>query len=163
MTGIKFGRLTALEIDDNRGSANQIKWKCECECGNLVSTLAQSLLNESTASCECYHSEIVSSRNGADLHNWKGGDVILSCEECGDAYAVSVSRKNSSRFCSHKCHGKWQSRTNVGDKNPSWNPDLTDRERRIGRKFPGYKNGELACMSEIITLANIASPKSQKD
>ena len=47
----KFGRLTALSRV--KGS----KWKCKCECGNIVYVRTNSLIQNYTLSCGCYHKD----------------------------------------------------------------------------------------------------------
>lgn len=58
LTGLTFGRLHVLEEDKEYRIKNNIKarhcyWKCECECGNIISVLGNSLLNGTTESCGC--------------------------------------------------------------------------------------------------------------
>ncbi|MDO8534234.1 MAG: HNH endonuclease signature motif containing protein [Xanthobacteraceae bacterium] len=60
ITGLRFGRLTALKVDDSlphgRLVNKKIKWICECDCGNRKSVAASSL-GRMTKSCGCYRSE----------------------------------------------------------------------------------------------------------
>lgn len=56
LTGQKFGRLTVLEKAEHYVSPNgnyMSRWKCQCECGNIVIANASSLKNGTTTSCGC--------------------------------------------------------------------------------------------------------------
>lgn len=57
ITNQKFGRLTALSRIE--GS----KWKCKCECGNIVYVRTNSLIQGRTLSCGCYHKDKVKEIN----------------------------------------------------------------------------------------------------
>lgn len=145
LVGMKFGRLLVVDIDREKTRNNPgTHWQCECECGNVSSPSINALTSGNTISCGCYHRELVQNRSGSDLHNWAGGPAILSCEECGVEYSSPQSRKDQSRFCSRRCHGKWQSRNNVRDRSPSWNPNKTNKDREKERLIPGYKEWRIA-------------------
>jgi len=55
-TGNRYGRLLVLEIDNTpRDVKNRnIYWKCQCDCGKIVSVNSHCLRNGSTKSCGCY-------------------------------------------------------------------------------------------------------------
>lgn len=56
LIGQKFGRLTVIKrIEDN--SEAHIKWLCECDCGNFVTTRGTSLRRGVTKSCGCLVSD----------------------------------------------------------------------------------------------------------
>lgn len=57
LTGIKFGRLTALK---RNGSSKQGKamWDCLCSCGNTVTVISGGLVSGNTTSCGCYKIEV---------------------------------------------------------------------------------------------------------
>lgn len=52
MTGLRFGRLVVL-CEDGRTEDRKVKWKCQCDCGNIVSVLGKLLRNGHTQSCGC--------------------------------------------------------------------------------------------------------------
>ena len=59
--GMRFGRLTVIE------QAGSDRWgkpqfKCLCDCGKVIQTLAASLRNGATKSCGCLQKEIVSKK-----------------------------------------------------------------------------------------------------
>ncbi|MCT6926169.1 hypothetical protein [Metasolibacillus sp.] len=55
-TGVKYGRLTALEIDKERTTQGKARqgafWKCQCDCGNVI-TVRGNMLGKQTKSCGC--------------------------------------------------------------------------------------------------------------
>lgn len=64
LTGQIFNRLTVLEFDEettliNRqtGKGKFSWWKCQCECGNIVSVRSTQLKNNHTKSCGCLQKE----------------------------------------------------------------------------------------------------------
>lgn len=59
LEGIKFNRLTVKEY------MGKGLWRCECECGNEVTTVSSTLKSGNTKSCGCYKLEkFVASRKG---------------------------------------------------------------------------------------------------
>lgn len=52
LTGQKFGKLTVIKRVEDDSEAH-IKWLCECECGNLITTRGTSLKSGITKSCGC--------------------------------------------------------------------------------------------------------------
>lgn len=55
LTNQKFGKLTVLERDKSKIVDNTI-WKCQCECGNIVSVASDHLISGHTKSCGCLRS-----------------------------------------------------------------------------------------------------------
>jgi hypothetical protein len=55
LTGLKFGRLTAISKVDPivRSNRKRTAWLCKCDCGNVIQTLAESLKDGNTKSCGC--------------------------------------------------------------------------------------------------------------
>ncbi|MDD4089693.1 MAG: hypothetical protein PHP29_08385 [Tissierellia bacterium] len=63
LTGLKFGRLTIIERDyikEQEVKNSRAYWKCECECGNTISTTSNKLVSGHTQSCGCLRKENVS-------------------------------------------------------------------------------------------------------
>lgn len=54
-TGNKYGHLTVLEYDYSQD--NCAKWKCQCDCGNIISVRGVDLRSGNTKSCGCIKSE----------------------------------------------------------------------------------------------------------
>ena len=51
--GNKYGKLTVLEMLDERGNRNQIKYKCLCDCGREHVTTGECLRRGRSKSCGC--------------------------------------------------------------------------------------------------------------
>lgn len=61
LTGMKFGRLTVLKMDEethvSKGGAVKYKWICQCECGRTISVTTNALQQNKTKSCGCLSAE----------------------------------------------------------------------------------------------------------
>lgn len=57
ITGQKFGRLTPMEY------LGKSKWRCKCDCGNIVDVFTQNLIRNNTKSCGCLNKELASKRS----------------------------------------------------------------------------------------------------
>ena len=64
ITNQKFGRLTALRIDNSKRSktCTGLYWLCQCDCGNTSIVDGTSLRNGSIKSCGCLKNELASKR-----------------------------------------------------------------------------------------------------
>lgn len=51
LTGIRFGRLVAVESKGRRKS--DALWRCTCDCGRSIEVIARSLVHGNTQSCGC--------------------------------------------------------------------------------------------------------------
>src|SRR4051812_28111249 len=73
LKGQKFGRWTVI-CKAGPSPRNQIRWLCECECGEHRIVGGESLRGGSSKSCGCLKDELLSKRSsGANNNNWKGG------------------------------------------------------------------------------------------
>lgn len=54
-TGKRYGRLVVLEIDNNPREVKDrhIYWKCQCDCGKIISVNGRNLRSGNTKSCGC--------------------------------------------------------------------------------------------------------------
>ena len=52
LTGMKFGKLTALERLDEKSGSSYV-WRCKCDCRNETKVSANALLKGGTKSCGC--------------------------------------------------------------------------------------------------------------
>lgn len=43
LTNKKYGKLTVINLTDERGLSGQIYWECKCDCGNIHVTSGESL------------------------------------------------------------------------------------------------------------------------
>ena len=53
LTGQKFGKLTVIEMLDDRNKYGRIMYRCACDCGNNINVLGNSLTMGHTLSCGC--------------------------------------------------------------------------------------------------------------
>lgn len=56
LTNKRFGRLIALEKTEQRVD-HKLKWKCQCDCGNIVYIRSTYLTSGHTQSCGCLNSK----------------------------------------------------------------------------------------------------------
>lgn len=54
LTGMRFGRLTVLELSHK--DVYGYVWKCKCDCGNITNVYRMNLKDGSTKSCGCIKS-----------------------------------------------------------------------------------------------------------
>ncbi len=62
LTGQVFGRLTVLNIDNQKTISYRIYWLCKCSCGSLTSVLSEHLYLGHTRSCGCLVKELCSQK-----------------------------------------------------------------------------------------------------
>lgn len=72
LTGRVFGRLKVMKRIEN-GKYGNLRWLCECECGNETVVDGSSLRRGGAKSCGCYKIELLVSQRGEKNHMWKGG------------------------------------------------------------------------------------------
>jgi hypothetical protein len=66
LIGTHFGRLIVTKFSEFRGNKKKPYWECLCECGNIIITSSNSLIQGDSKSCGCLHSEIMSNRKFED-------------------------------------------------------------------------------------------------
>jgi len=59
LTGQRFGRLTVLHREPNKG--RKVTWLCRCDCGASRVVTADNLRSGNTTSCGCFKSELAAS------------------------------------------------------------------------------------------------------
>ena len=79
LTGKRFGRLVVIREDSQRTSRGQIKWICQCDCGNIVSVVGGNLRNGHTQSCGCICKE--KGRGKKDLVGQRFGRLTVIQED----------------------------------------------------------------------------------
>lgn len=101
--GRRFNRLVVIEDDGTRSSKGEIKWLCQCDCGNLYHALGYRLRNGRTKSCGCLNDEKKRERfkdlSGTETDNFKIIDRAYSqnqrvwwnciCKHCGNELTLS--------------------------------------------------------------------------
>ena len=78
LIGQKYGRLTVLERDFNYVVEHKIKtkrtyWKCQCDCGNILTVRGSHLKNGTTKSCGC----LIKDTRIPNLVNQKFGKLLV--------------------------------------------------------------------------------------
>ena len=74
IAGMKFGRLTALEVLKKDGK--RTIWKCQCDCGNISYSNVTNLINGTTKSCGCLQKENVSKAVFKDITGNRFGKLV---------------------------------------------------------------------------------------
>lgn len=57
-TNNRYGRLTVLELVGAKGSDRGMRWKCQCDCGNIIEVAGKDLRQGKTQSCGCLMNEV---------------------------------------------------------------------------------------------------------
>lgn len=99
LTGKRFGRLTVVEQAE-RGKANEIRYRCVCDCGNETISYRSSLMSGRAKSCGCLQKEVQASRLSKELRKYSSptrGDRLYKVwkgmrERC--YYSKHMSYKN---------------------------------------------------------------------
>lgn len=68
LTGQRFGRLVVIERAPNRKD-KRARWKCRCDCGNIVEVNGKRLRNEETHSCGCFRRDVA--RETKYIHGYR--------------------------------------------------------------------------------------------
>lgn len=74
LTGLQFGRWTALERVDKKGAA---RWRCRCSCGTEREVAARNLIGGNSLSCGCLNRESVSRSTRADWVGRRFGKLVV--------------------------------------------------------------------------------------
>lgn len=99
LTGKKFGRLLILKLEQKRSNAGKTMYKCLCDCGNIVSVLANSFTTSGhTQSCGCIvreMGEIAGQRFGRlvalNRAFVRDGNYFWKCQcDCGNIVFVNL-------------------------------------------------------------------------
>ena len=57
-TNNRYGRLTVLELVGTKGRDRSMRWKCQCDCGNIIEVAGRDLRQGKTQSCGCLMNEV---------------------------------------------------------------------------------------------------------
>lgn len=105
ITGQRFGKLTVLEETAERASNGTVIWKCECDCGNIISISGTELRcgrQTSCGKCSKYENLLGQKFNSltviADTFTKVNGKEVWECRcDCGSIVKVhSANLKNGS-------------------------------------------------------------------
>ena len=61
LTGMRFGKLTAIRLDEQKYK-NNCMWVCQCDCGKEVIVVTHNLLAGNTTSCGCKRTDTLKKR-----------------------------------------------------------------------------------------------------
>ena len=115
LTGVRFGKLTCLELSDEKDNFGNTQWKCRCDCGSTCLASVPRLRSGEKKSCGCLSHppvkdyvgqrfglltvlEYAGKQDGA--HRWK-----CRCD-CGEETVVEQSRLQSGKTKSCGCLGR---------------------------------------------------------
>ena len=91
IAGLKFGRLTAIEIVKTPVIATQ--WECVCDCGNKTIASLGNLMNGHTKSCGCYSTECILAPKKHGMSYSRFYNIYKTMEgRCNKEYSTSWSR-----------------------------------------------------------------------
>ena len=51
---------------------------------------------------------------------WKGGNIVIKCQECGKEFETKKCWAETQKFCSRACNGIWRSKHNIGENSSPW-------------------------------------------
>lgn len=113
LTGQKFGRLTVVEqVEDyvSPGGQHEARWRCRCECGNIIIVMGRCLKRGNTKSCGCYYRE-TRFKHSEENNLWKTRPNIakmLLNEEDGYKYSPGSGQKVDWKCpdCNNVIHNK---------------------------------------------------------
>jgi len=144
-----FGKLTVISKDPN----NKNNWICLCACGKQKSIYQGSLTRKrgNVTSCGCNPSRKHKDLTGRTFHYWtviniqtkrRNRMIYWNCRcKCGVERSVRAGDllNNTSKSCGcwnlEAASKKWSK-----EKNPSWNPDLSNEERLQKRNINEFRN-----------------------
>lgn len=95
LKGQKFGKLLVISRADNYKDG-RTRWKCQCDCGNIIDVMSTNLLRGNTKSCGCYSGEYISKSKVNDLTGKRYGKLTV-------LYRVDKRGKNSCWYCKCDC------------------------------------------------------------
>ena len=132
LTGQRFGMWTVLS-EAGRDNHRKVLWNCRCDCGEERKVGGCSLRAGNTTSCGCMGiKDITGKRFGSWTVLEDSGERtecrtrIWNCVcECGEYRGVNGSSLISGRSVSCGCLKVDKS----GEKNPKYNPNLTEEDR----------------------------------
>ena len=86
LSGQRFGRLIVIGRDESR--SGKVFWRCECDCGKIITVQANNLRSGNTTSCGCLRAEnmrTISKKHGKShtrIHRiWLGMRERCECTE----------------------------------------------------------------------------------
>ena len=153
----RFGQLTVLKKSDKKGKYGEIYWDCICDCGKEKTASGNNLKSMKIKSCGCLRKK--SKPNKHNLIGCVFGRLTVISESkqiiknrprwtckcsCGNVIDVCGSELRKGNIKSCKClqrelASNRRKINQLGSKNASYNPLLTDEDRISRRYVKGYK------------------------
>ena len=101
ITGQRFGRLVALERDANNGKL--VRFRCQCDCGDLVTVRSDLLRRGETTSCGCFRREAIRTRMMGNIpasktHGMQGSKTYA-------AWAAAIQRCENPKHAHYARYG----------------------------------------------------------
>lgn len=99
LTGQRFGRLVVLEKINYNATPQgcEAKWRCKCDCGNIVEIRGTSLRKGTTRSCGCLHNELAGDQFRInEIGNTYGLLTVIG-------YAGSTPKRDALWLCKCQC------------------------------------------------------------
>lgn len=134
LTGQRFGRLTAIQLDnnsDNKYNSYGAKWICRCDCGKEKIVASHDLRDGKVRSCGCLRAEDLSSRRTLQLLGQHFGKLTV---------IEYLSNENG--------HSKWKCKCDCGNIIETYSTNLVNQHK--GSCGCLTSNGE----SKIIEILN---------
>lgn len=105
LSGQKIGRLLILERVDGifrtPQGISQIKYRCLCDCGNIVEVFSGNLRKKNTLSCGCLNRELTSKRECIDITGQTF--YLLTAIKRVDDYVSPAGNKAARWLCKCEC------------------------------------------------------------
>lgn len=102
LEGSRFGKLTAIERSEDYitpTGRRLVTWKCQCECGNIISVFSSNLTSGNTSSCGCITHD--PAKNMRDLTGSRFGWLLVI--ERDESYISSNGKKKAKWICQCDC------------------------------------------------------------
>lgn len=133
----------------------------ECSnCGDEIERQPYQLEKYDRHFCdESCKGEYYTTLTGENAFNWRGGDVTLECNECGDEFDVTRYLKDSARFCSEECYGKAVPAKRTGEDHPRWKGG---HKWYYGRNWPTQRQKRLEKDNYECQACGLAEEESKK-
>lgn len=104
LIGQKFGRLSVIERAEpwyTPKGVPQVRYRCKCDCGNIVEVFAGNLRKKNTQSCGCYNREAIRDRELIDLTGRQFG--LLTVLKRDDDYVSPTNIREARWLCQCEC------------------------------------------------------------
>ena len=118
LTGMRFGKLTAIEPTDKRDPDGNVMWLCKCDCGKEIITSLGQLRRGYRKSCGCVSHPPLKDYVGKQFEyltvkeyagKWGGLQHWRCICQCGNEVVVTQSNLQTGHTASCGCIRRWSS------------------------------------------------------